>query len=160
VDHSQQGAIYKGLTIAKKGAITRLYTTNFATGHVEIYDTNFQPVTIADAFRDSKLPGNYAPFGIQDVGGNIIVTFAHRKPGSEDEDHGNGLGYVDVFDFNGSLLLRLQHGPTLNAPWGIALALGDFGTFSHRLLIGNFGDRQNTRLQPGERQVRRYVPEC
>jgi hypothetical protein len=62
------------------------------------------------------------PFGIQDVGGNIIVTFAHRTPGSEDEDHGNGLGYVDVFDFNGSLLLRLQHGPTLNAPWGIALA--------------------------------------
>jgi hypothetical protein len=36
-------------------------------------------------------------------------------------------------------LLRLQHGPTLNAPWGIALAPGDFGTFSHRLLIGNVG---------------------
>jgi uncharacterized protein (TIGR03118 family) len=28
----------------------------------------------------------------------------------------------------------------LNAPWGIALAPGDFGPFSHRLLIGNFGD--------------------
>jgi uncharacterized protein (TIGR03118 family) len=27
-----------------------------------------------------------------------------------------------------------------NAPWGIALAPGDFGPFSHRLLIGNFGD--------------------
>jgi len=28
----------------------------------------------------------------------------------------------------------------MNAPWGIALAPSDFGTFSHRLLIGNFGD--------------------
>jgi uncharacterized protein (TIGR03118 family) len=73
------------------------------------------------------------------VGGNIVVTFAHRKPGSHDEDHGPGLGFVDVFDVFGNLLLRLQHA-SLNAPWGIALASGDFGPFSHRLLIGNFGD--------------------
>jgi uncharacterized protein (TIGR03118 family) len=68
------------------------------------------------------------------------VTFAHRKPGSLDEDHGTGLGYVDVFDMNGMLLLRLEHGPFLNAPWGITQAPSDFGVFSHRLLIGNFGD--------------------
>jgi uncharacterized protein (TIGR03118 family) len=105
-----------------------------------MYDGKFQPVMIAGAFQDPNLPRNYAPFGIQNVGGMIVVTFAHRRPGSRDEDHGTGLGYVDVFDFNGSLLLRLQHGPFLNAPWGIALAPSDFGTFSHRLLIGNFGD--------------------
>jgi uncharacterized protein (TIGR03118 family) len=28
----------------------------------------------------------------------------------------------------------------LNDPWGIALAPSDFGAFSDRLLIGNFGD--------------------
>ncbi len=140
VDNSQQGAIYKGLAIAKEGAITRLYTSNFATGKVEMYDGAFHPVMIAGAFHDSQLPANYAPFGIQNVGGNIVVTFAHRMPGSRDEDHGTGLGYVDVFDFNGNLLVRLQHGPFLNAPWGIAQASGDFGVFSHRLLIGNFGD--------------------
>jgi uncharacterized protein (TIGR03118 family) len=140
VDNSQQGAIYKGLAIARKGVINRLYTTNFTTGQVEMYDGKFQPVMIAGAFQDPNLPRNYAPFGIQNVGGMIVVTFAHRRPGSRDEDHGTGLGYVDVFDFNGSLLLRLQHGPFLNAPWGIALAPSDFGTFSHRLLIGNFGD--------------------
>jgi uncharacterized protein (TIGR03118 family) len=44
-----------------------------------------------------------------------------------------------VFDLSGNLLLRLQHA-SLNASWGIALASGDFGRFSHRLLIGNFGD--------------------
>jgi uncharacterized protein (TIGR03118 family) len=140
VDNSKQGAVYKGLAIARKGAIRRLYTTNFATGRVEMYDGNFQPVTMAGAFRDPKLPANYVPFGIQNVGGNIVVTFARRRPGAEDEDHGPGLGYVDVFDVDGKLLLRLQHGNFLNAPWGIALAPSDFGTFSHRLLIGNFGN--------------------
>ena len=140
IDNSQQGAIYKGLAIAKRGAVSRLYTTNFTTAQVEMYDGNFRPVVMGSAFQDADLPANYSPFGIQNVGGNIVVTFARRKPGSKDEDHGVGLGYVDVFDFDGNLLLRLQHGPVLNAPWGIALAPSDFGTFSHRLLIGNFGD--------------------
>jgi uncharacterized protein (TIGR03118 family) len=97
-------------------------------------------VNVSGGFLDPNLPANYAPFGIQNVGGNIIVTFAHRAPGSTDEDHGPGIGFVDVFDLNGKLLLRLQHGPHFNAPWGIAEAPGDFGVFSHRLLIGNFGD--------------------
>ena len=140
IDNSQQGAIYKGLAIAKKGAIGRLYTSNFASGQVEMYDGAFQPVTIAGAFQDPNLPANYVPFGIQNIGGNIVVTFAHRAPGSLDEDHGSGKGYVDIFNFDGTLLLRVAHGSFMNAPWGIALAPSDFGTFSHRLLIGNFGD--------------------
>lgn len=134
-------AIYKGLALATTPAgAPRLYATNFANGTVEVFDGNFHRVNVAGAFLDANLPLNYAPFGIQNIGGNIVVTFAHRKPGSKDEDHGPGLGFVDVFDLAGRLVLRLQHGMFLNAPWGIALAPGDFGRFSHRLLIGNFGD--------------------
>lgn len=133
-------AIYKGLAIATAPQGPRLYATNFASGAVEVFDGTFHRVNVAGAFLDPNLPLNYAPFGIQNVGGNIVVTFAHRAPGSTDEDHGPGLGFVDVFDLAGRLLLRLQHGPFLNAPWGIALAPADFGRFSHRLLIGNFGD--------------------
>ena len=54
-DNSQQGAIYKGLAIARKGATSRLYTTNFATGQVEMYDAAFQPVMIGGAFQDPNL---------------------------------------------------------------------------------------------------------
>lgn len=133
-------AIYKGLAIATTPQGARLYATNFASGAVEVFNGNFHRVSVTGGFLDPNLPPNYAPFGIQNVGGNIVVTFAHRAPGSHDEDHGPGLGFVDVFDFAGRLVLRLQHGPFLNAPWGIALAPGDFGRFSHRLLIGNFGD--------------------
>jgi uncharacterized protein (TIGR03118 family) len=140
VDNSSKGAIYKGLAIGMTNGGPRIYVSNFASGEVEVYNANFHRVNRTAAFTDSRLPNNYAPFGIQNVGGNIVVTFAKHLPGEKDELHGAGLGFVDVFDLNGNLLLRLQHNSTLNAPWGIAQASGDFGAFSHRLLIGNFGD--------------------
>jgi uncharacterized protein (TIGR03118 family) len=134
-------AIYKGVAIAKTAQGPRLYATNFQSGHVDVFNGGFHPVAMPPtAFVDSMLPANYAPFGIQNVGGNIVVTFAHRLPGSHDEDHGPGLGYVTIFDTNGMVIARLAHGSYFNAPWGIAMAGADFGVFSHRLLIGNFGD--------------------
>jgi uncharacterized protein (TIGR03118 family) len=140
VDNSAAGAIYKGLAIGVTPGGPRIYVSNFASGEVEIYNAKFHRVNRNAAFTDSRLPANYAPFGIQNVGGNIVVTFAKHLPGEKDELHGAGLGFVDVFDLNGNLLLRLQHNQTMNAPWGIAQAPTDFGVFSHRLLIGNFGD--------------------
>lgn len=141
VDHNAQGAIYKGCALASLPGGPRFYAANFASGEVEVYDGKFHQLKTGPGdFTDSKLPAHYAPFGIQNVGNNIVVAFAQRSPGSEDENDGPGLGYVDVFDTRGNLLLRLQHGSYLNAPWGIAEAPADFGVFSHRLLIGNFGD--------------------
>ncbi|HXM29657.1 MAG TPA: hypothetical protein VN957_26775 [Chthoniobacterales bacterium] len=49
------------------------------------------------------------------------------------------LGAVDVFASDGQLLQRLQTGPLLNAPWGLVLAPTDFGSFSHSVLVGQFG---------------------
>jgi uncharacterized protein (TIGR03118 family) len=69
-----------------------------------------------------------------------VVTFAKVKQGSTDEEHGAGQGFVSVFDSKGRLVQRLQHGPWLNAPWGVTASPSDFGAFSHRLLVGNFGD--------------------
>lgn len=147
VDHSKQGAIFKGCAIAMTTQGPQLYVTNFASGRVEVYNSHFGRVQEEEggeeegsSFVDRRLPNNYAPFGIQNVGGNIVVTFAYRVPGSKDESHGPGLGKVDVFDLSGRLILRVQHGAYFNAPWGIAMAPSDFGPFSHRLLIGNFGD--------------------
>ena len=139
-DNSKKGAIYKGCAIAMTANGPRLYVSNFASGRVEMYNGLMKNAGTAEAFEDTSLPPHYAPFGIQNVGGNIVVTFAQREPGSTDENHGPGLGFVDVFDTKGNLLLRLQHGKFMNAPWGIAQAPGDFGVFSHRFLIGNFGD--------------------
>jgi uncharacterized protein (TIGR03118 family) len=134
-------AIYKGCAIAQGKSGPQFYATNFQSGRVEVFDANFNKLHLdGDAFRLRGPSHDYAPFNIQNVGGNLVVTFAHREEGSKDEDHAPGLGFAGVFDPRGRLLLQLEHGPWFNAPWGVALAPGDFGLFSHRLLIGNFGD--------------------
>jgi uncharacterized protein (TIGR03118 family) len=135
-------AIYKGVALAQSGNGPRLYATNFKTGQVDVFDSNFNPIPSKNPqlFRIPRLNQDWAPFGIQSVGGNLVVTFAHRLPGQDDEDHGPGLGWVGIFDPQGKLLMTLEHGDFDNAPWGIAMSPGDFGVFSHRLLIGNFGD--------------------
>jgi uncharacterized protein (TIGR03118 family) len=140
-------AIYKGCAIAQTSHGPRLYATNFKTGKVEVFDSSFHRVNPGDvrelaghAFEFPRLSNHWAPFNVQNVGGNIVVTFANRDPGSEDENHGAGLGFVGVFSPRGNLLGVLQHGPWFNAPWGVALAPSDFGPFSHRLLVGNFGN--------------------
>jgi uncharacterized protein (TIGR03118 family) len=138
-------AVYKGCAIAQVNGNPRFYATNFQSGRVEVFDGGFNLLRHHEdedegAFHFPGLGRDWSPFNIQNVGGDLVVTFAHRAPGSLDEDHGAGLGFVGVFDARGRLLLRLQHGPWFNAPWGAAAAPGDFGKFTHRLLIGNFGD--------------------
>jgi uncharacterized protein (TIGR03118 family) len=121
--------------------------TNFAKGRVEVYDSAFKRVHLGDGdhdgdddqFQDERIPHSFAPFGIQNVGGDLYVTYAKRDPVTNDDVKGAGLGYVDVFSPSGRLLQRLEHGPWLNAPWAVALAPGDFGAFSHNLLVGQFG---------------------
>ena len=97
----------------------RLYASNFQSGRVDVFDGRFQRLRMDDdeRFHDPKLPRNYAPFGIQNVGGNIVVTFAHRTPGSHDEDHGPGLGFVTSSMFRedsccacSTLIFSTRHG--------------------------------------------------
>jgi uncharacterized protein (TIGR03118 family) len=135
-------AVYKGCALVQTDDGPRLYASNFKTGRVEVFDGRFGRVRTEEwAFRFPGLSTKrWAPFNVQNVGGNLVVTFANRDAGSKDENHGPGLGFVGVFSPKGRLLLRLQHGSFLNAPWGVALAPSDFGVFSHRFLIGNFGD--------------------
>ncbi|HSS97713.1 MAG TPA: TIGR03118 family protein, partial [Terriglobales bacterium] len=135
-------ASYKGLALAQTSRGPRLYATNFVTGQVEVFNEIFKPVHLnPTAFRNPFLIGkpNWSAFGIQNIGGNIVVTFARRKPGADDEEHGAGFGRVAIFDTEGHFISELQSGSWMNAPWGIALSPADFGAFSHRILIGNFG---------------------
>jgi uncharacterized protein (TIGR03118 family) len=134
-------AIFKGLAIADAAGGPRLYATNFKSGRVEVFNGNFYPVHTAEwAFRDPRLKKDFVPFGIQNIGGNLLVTFASRTKGAEDEDHGPGLGAAAIFDTDGRLLMRLEYGNWFNAPWGATASPADFGFFSHRILVGNFGD--------------------
>jgi uncharacterized protein (TIGR03118 family) len=137
---SVPGAIFKGLAIADTATGARIYASDFHTGQVDVWDANFAAVQRPGAFRDLSLPAGYAPFGIQAVGGRIVVTYAKQDADAEDELAGPGNGFVDVYDTDGNLLRRFAaHGP-LTAPWGVAQAPQGFGRASGALLIGNFGD--------------------
>ncbi len=133
VNNSATGASYQGLTLATNatsGAPT-YYAAN-ANGGVEAYDaTSFSPVTLpAGAFTDAKIPTSYTPANIQAIGAEIFVTY--------NASAGGGTGYVDGFDTNGKLLIRLQNG-WFNQPWGVVSTPANFGTFSSMILVGNTG---------------------
>src|SRR6266704_588047 len=136
------GAVYKGLAIASLASGTFIYATNFRFGTVEMFDSTFHLVR---SFTDSKLANTcprpnqcYAPFGIQNLGGNLYVTYALQDAAHHDDVSGPAHGFVDVFDTNGNLIRQLVLHGRLNSPWGLALAPADFGLFSNALLVGNF----------------------
>jgi len=150
-DDGAGGAVYKGLAIASTAAGNFLYAADFHNAKVDVFDKSFHKLSMPGAFADPALPSNYAPFGIQAVGANIIVTFAEQKlPDKHDEVDGAGLGVVDLFDSNGTMVGHelVPPGGALDAPWGIALAPSDFGALSGDLLIGNFGDGKINAYDP------------
>ena len=91
-------------------------------------------------FTDPKIPPGFAPFGIQNINGNLFVTYAKQNAAKHDDVAGPGNGFVDVFDTSGNLLKRLASRGPLNSPWGVARASYAFGRFSGVILVGNFGD--------------------
>jgi uncharacterized protein (TIGR03118 family) len=133
-------SVLTGATIAQIGADRFLYVADLKAGKIRVYDSNFQPVEVdEDAFDDDHLPPGFAPFNIQNIGGDLYVAYAKQDQAKTFVTSGTGLGFVDVFSPRGRLLMRLEHGDWLNAPWGLTLAPSDFGTFSHRILVGQFG---------------------
>ena len=111
-----------------------------AAGESTSSTATFAPVTLPGRFRDPELPSSFVPFAIHNLQGNLYVSFGKRNASRNFVEPGRGLGVVSVFDANGRFLRRINGGPHLNAPWGMAIAPSGFGRFSNRLLIGNFGD--------------------
>jgi uncharacterized protein (TIGR03118 family) len=134
-------AVYKGLTLGSASGANYLYLANFRGGTVDVFDASFNPHSFgSNAFVDNTLPTGYAPFNVANINGNIIVTYALQDDAKHDDVAGPGHGYVDVFDSQGNLIMRLPHLFVLNSPWAVVLAPSTgFGTLSGKLLVGNFG---------------------
>jgi uncharacterized protein (TIGR03118 family) len=143
VDNSSKGAVYYGLAISATttNAAPMLYAANFNSGGIDVFDTNYNPVTMAaGAFVDAAVPAGYAPFNIWNLGGKLYVMWAKQNAAKTFWVDGAGLGAVSVFDLNGNLVQHVATGGPLNAPWGVAIAPSTFGAFAGDLLVANFGD--------------------
>jgi uncharacterized protein (TIGR03118 family) len=126
VNNSSSGAIYTGLAITSHASGNYLYAADFWNNKVDVYDGTFALVT---SFTDTSLPAGFAPFGIQDIGGQVYVAFAATN--------GKAGGYIDIFEENGTFVKTLIHGKPLDQPWGFAVAPSNFGPLSNTLLISN-----------------------
>lgn len=141
INHSSQGAAYKGVAILNSSLTPpALAVTDFHGGFIETFLPGFDPVALPGSFTDPNLPAGYAPFGIQVIGSQVFVTYAVQDAAKHDPIAGLGNGVVNIFDMDGNFVRRFATGGALNAPWGITQASANFGPFSNNILIGNTGD--------------------
>ena len=119
-------AVYTGLAVTSKSTGNRLFAADSANGKVDMYDGTF---TLLGSFTDPSVPSGFVPFGIQDIGGLLYVTFADAAGGSG--------GVVDIFNEDGVWQKTLASGAPLNQPWGVAMAPANFGPLSNTILVSN-----------------------
>jgi len=122
----ENGSVLAGLAITTKPSGNFIYAADNANNKVDMFDGKF---TLVKSFTDTTLPAGNTPFGIQDFGGLIYITFANPN--------GAQGGFVDIFAEDGTMLKRLTEGAPLNQPWGFAIAPKNFGPLSNTLLISN-----------------------
>lgn len=141
VQDNSPEAVYTGAALASLDGRNVLYVANFGQGRVDAFGPDFGLLTLeAGAFIDPDLPEGFSPYNVQNIDGEIWITFAMPGPDGRTALSGQGLGYVAVFDASGGLLMRLKSGPWFDAPWGIAMAPGaGFGKYSGSVLVGNSG---------------------
>jgi uncharacterized protein (TIGR03118 family) len=137
--NAKNGAVYKGSTIALINGKEFILAANFRSGHIDIFDSNFKQVQMPGAFEDHTIPEGFAPFNIQGVGPNLYVTYAKQDAAKHDPvPAAPGLGFVTVFNDNGEVIQRLEHGSWMDAPWGVVRPPAGFGAFTNAILIGQF----------------------
>jgi uncharacterized protein (TIGR03118 family) len=141
IQATSPGAVYTGLAIGNVGTTPFLFAANGAgSGSINVFDSTFANVTsttFAGKFIDPNLPSGYVPFNVQNIGGNVFVTYA---PAGRAAQTGAiaGQGFVSEFDTSGNFIRRVISDSALAAPWGITLAPASFGPFGGDLLVGNF----------------------
>jgi uncharacterized protein (TIGR03118 family) len=146
-NNSASGAVYKGLVFGTNTNGVFLFATNFHAGTVDVFkpadntsNGQYIETTTTGGFKDSNVPAGFAPFGMENINGDLFVSYAKQNAEMHDDVAGPGNGFVDVFDTNGNLLRRFASRGPLNSPWGMTRASFSFGRFSGLILVGNFGN--------------------
>jgi uncharacterized protein (TIGR03118 family) len=123
VANNSANSSYTGLTLANDNGTNLLYAANFRAGTIDVWDTAWNKWSLP--FKDPSLPAGYSPFNIQSVSTWLFVTYAKVGPDGHDQA-GEGAGFVDVFNPDGTWVKRFASRGPLNAPWGVVEAPAKF----------------------------------
>jgi uncharacterized protein (TIGR03118 family) len=138
IQQTVASAVFTGLAINQ--AQTQLYAANNAgAGGIAVFNSAFAPVSLgAGAFATPSAisAAGLVPFNVQDINGNLYVTYAPSGHAAQTTATG-GMGAVALFTESGALLQTVLSAD-LASPWGVALAPAGFGPFGGDLLVGNF----------------------
>ena len=131
VPRSGAGAVYTGLAIGINGTQNFLYAADDGPNRrIDVFDSEFNVVQPSpNAFADPKIPREFAPYGIQNINGDIWVTYTALNKAQG--------GFVDRFAPDGELKQHFAVQGPLHSPWGLAQAPGDFGPMSNAILVSN-----------------------
>src|SRR5262245_66571834 len=100
-------AVYKGLAFGTNVHGVFLFATNFRAGTIDVFapapkgSDRFRPASsteIEGDFTDPNIPDGFAPFGVQNINGDLFVTYALQNEFQHDDVAGAGNGFVDIFD--------------------------------------------------------------
>jgi uncharacterized protein (TIGR03118 family) len=134
-NRSNVGAVYTGLAIGEvtiQGQVQSfLYAADGGPNRrIDVFDGSFNLVQFSPhAFEDPGIPRNFTPYGIQNINGDIWVTYTALNKAQG--------GFVDRFAADGTLIKHFAvHGP-LHSPWGLAQAPANFGPMSNAILVSN-----------------------
>jgi uncharacterized protein (TIGR03118 family) len=141
IEATTPGAVYTGLAIGSNAQGNFLYAADNSMGTIDVFDGSFRPVTLGTGgfgtFTDPNLPSGLVPFNVQNINGDLYVTYAPMGHPAQTAAT-PGQGAVAVFDTSGNFIRQLTAGGPLASPWGLALAPSTFGQFGGDLLVGNF----------------------
>jgi uncharacterized protein (TIGR03118 family) len=147
---SGTGSIYTGMAIGQVGSNNVLFAADTKGNKIDVYDSqyhNLNSSSYAGAFVNPLLPTGFKVFNIQNVGGNLFVTYDNTAGGHAAT---NG-GVVAEFGLDGHFMRQFAaNGPggALEDPWGIVLAPKGFGQFGGDLLVGNKESGQINAFDP------------
>jgi uncharacterized protein (TIGR03118 family) len=118
IDHTASGACYFD---ADHHNTMHLYVTNFASGYIEMYDGQFQlQMQFTDPSSMLVFDDLYHPFGLHlDTHNELIyVSFAENDNSDNQPVPHDGNGFVDIFQTDGTFVIRLQSDGYNNIPYG------------------------------------------
>lgn len=158
------GAKFKGLALGQVGTAWYLYAADATPmGGIKVFNSSFKPTNLGSgAFVDRDLPSlptsanaAWITYNVANLGGHIFVMYApiHRaKSGSDNAILTSNAGVIAEFTTSGKFMRNVVvskwgAGP-LDDPWGIVMAPGMFGKYSHDLLVGNSGNGEILAYQP------------